>query len=183
MPPPSLRFRHSSSGESSGATSWSRCDLSLSYSTGIELQGKTRIVPSRFTFVKIRNVGRGVALHVRLHAYEKVGDRPTATMSPTTIPLVGASDEVLMSCPISVWFKNVPIIGETTALGITVDATCDDSRGNLYRTEHNLIVVERGDDVIVSRTVTMTPAWRMRLRAKRYRLLLRLRRSLPRKRR
>jgi hypothetical protein len=99
-----------------------------------------------------------------------------------TIPLVASNDEMLVECPISVWFKNVPNIGETRALGITAGATCYDSRGNLYRTEHNLIVVERGelltdqiaDGVTMSRTVTMTPAWRMRLRAKSNRLLLRL---------
>jgi len=159
--------------------------------------GRDKDSAEQICFRKIRNVGRGVALHVRLHAHEQAGDRPTAIMSSMTIPLVAANDEMLLECQISVWFKNVPIIGETRALGITVGATCYDSRGNLYRTEHNLIVVERGelltdqiaDGVTMSRTVTMTPAWRMRLRAKGNRLLLRLhgisglRRLLPRNRR
>jgi hypothetical protein len=134
-------------------------------------------------FRKIKNVGRGVALHVHLHAYEQAGDLPTALMSNMTIPLVAVSDEMLVECPISVWFKNVPIIGETRALSITVGATCYDSRGDLYQTEHNLIVVEGGgfltdqiaDGVTMSRTVTMTPAWRMRLRAKRLHGISRLR--------
>jgi hypothetical protein len=138
--------------------------------------------PETIAFRKVKNVGRGVALHIRLHAHEHVGDLPTATLNSMAIPLIAAGDDVTVEGIIHVWFKNVPRIGETRALGITVLVSCVDSRGNYYDTEHNLIVVEGAtfltdqiaDGVTLSRTTTMTPAWRIRLRARRNRFLIRI---------
>ena len=129
-------------------------------------------------FAKIKNVGRGAAFNVWLRV-DRPQDGPYS-MGTIRLPIIAANEELsLADSRIVVWFKDAAV----KAVRVPLIVSSSDSRGNVYTVVHDLLVV-RGDipfagstiadNVDVTRKSTMTPAWRLRLRARRNRLLLKL---------
>ncbi len=134
-------------------------------------------------FRRVRNAGRGVALFVRLHLSDH-SDPPPANMGTMLLSLIEAAGDVPADGTIHVWFKNAPTFGQerNKIISVIVDVTCWDTRGNFYETVNTVTVVQTGSlpneiarGVEVHRApATMTTARRMRLRAHRNRLLIKL---------
>jgi hypothetical protein len=145
-----------------------------------ETQGDLQTYNSRavIAFPRIKNVGRGAAFNVWLNVYPHIGDRYTA--QTIRLPIIAVNEEVaLADGRIIVWFNDPAVKG----VNVPLTVSSWDSRGNVYETVYNLLVV-RGDipfrgstiaeNLDATRTTTMTPAWRLHFRARRERLLPRL---------
>jgi hypothetical protein len=139
--------------------------------------------PEIIAFRRVRNAGRGVALFVRLHLSDQ-SDPPLANMGTILLSLIEAGGDVPADGTIFAWFKNAPTFGQEQhrIISVIVRVTCQDTRGNFYETSNTVRVVQNGAfpneiarGVEVHRApATMTTARRMRLRARRNRLLIKL---------
>jgi len=128
-------------------------------------------------FQGIKNVGRGAALHIYLHACHEVANRPTAVLSTTRISILAANEGTDVNGRIIVWWKNVPPDDRGFKhLAITITMFCLDSRGMHHETRYSLFAVELSSAVIAtdeiapgvaltSRTASTRPVWWRKLLA------------------
>lgn len=58
-------------------------------------------------FERIKNVGRGPALHIVLNSSQIANNRPTAAMSTLRLPILAPNEESPIDGRISLWWKNV----------------------------------------------------------------------------
>jgi hypothetical protein len=122
----------------------------------------------------IRNVGKGLGLHLYFRVLEMAAVAPTAVMPTIVLPLLVPNEELEIGAEIVVWWKNVTT--QSTGgkvLPINFSVTCFDSRGTRHMTLYRLILLERADPVagatmvapglaVLSRTNTTTAGWWIR---------------------
>jgi hypothetical protein len=126
------------------------------------------------SFMAIKNVGRGTAFNIWLHASHEESGNPTAVMSTKRLPLLAVDEQITLNVDdgrILVWFKNT----ERSTISVVVHVSSWDSRGNEYETRYDLVVFDSSHTlmsdsiapgVFASRTTTMRPAWRVKMRAR-----------------
>ena len=132
-------------------------------------------------FAAIKNVGRGSAFNLWVRATYEDSGQETSAMSDRRFPILAVNEQITVrDAHVFVWFSAAP----PRAAVATVFVTCWDSRGNHYETRYDLVIVHESGirtlmadtiapGVIATRTVMMTTARRMRMRARRNRLLVR----------
>ncbi len=126
-------------------------------------------------FQSIKNVGRGAALRIYLHAAHEVAGRPTANLSSMTRrPILAANEATDVNGEIVVWWKNVePAERGPKYLAISIRILCWDSRDMRHETRYNLFAVELAtvgltDEIapglaLASRTTVTRPVWLLKL--------------------
>ncbi len=102
-------------------------------------------------FRNIRNVGRGVAMHVNLNL-DWSGDPPTAALGTISRPILAPGEVDQVDAQIYLFWKNVAPQKGTKFLHIKLVIFCLDSVGNRYETRHHLLVVELRENVNVAWT-------------------------------
>jgi hypothetical protein len=103
------------------------------------------------SFQKIKNVGKGVALHVYLQCFHTVQDEPTAVLSTVRLPIIAANEEVQVDGEITLLWKNVDEHSAGSKfLGINLKILCWDSHGMRYETNYDLMAVELSANATVS---------------------------------
>lgn len=128
-------------------------------------------------FQSLKNVGRGVALHLHLHAFEEAGNCPIAALSTTRLPILACNETADVNGEIVVFWQNVKPQQGIKFLPITVTIFCLDSRGMRHETRYKLLAVELLAAVSLSdyiapgvalttRTTTTRAVWLLKLRSR-----------------
>jgi hypothetical protein len=103
------------------------------------------------SFPTIKNVGRGVALHIHLQASHRVDNRPTVVLQSIRLPILAANEEIPVDGKIILWWENVePNDRGFKHLSINLSIFCVDARGMRHETRYDLLVVELGPSVGVT---------------------------------
>ena len=95
-------------------------------------------------FQKIKNVGRGAALHVVLNCHHELDNRPTAGMSTTRFAIVAPGEELQVEGDIIVWWKNVPERDGAKYLPMSITGMCWDAGGMRHETKYSLMATPLG---------------------------------------
>jgi hypothetical protein len=130
----------------------------------------------RLLITYLQNVGRGTAFHVRVHCIARQGGTLVAVLPPHQIPIVAVAEQITIAETLTLLFQNVVKGRDTKTLGITVHATCWDSRGTEYDVQYRLFILEppkgflNADElahgVRHERIVVVRAAWRTKLRSR-----------------
>ncbi len=124
------------------------------------------------SFQAIKNVGRGTAFNIYLHAFHEESGKPTAVMSTKRLPLLAVNEQTNLNVndgQIVIWFQNTA----SSTVSVVLHVSSWDSRGNEYDTRYNLVMFDSSHTllsdaiapgVFASRITTMRPAWRIKLR-------------------
>jgi hypothetical protein len=94
-------------------------------------------------FEKIRNVGRGVALHLIVNAGDVPrGDRPIAVMNTMRLPVVANEPVTVEDGSIRLWWPNAPNpdAGEPRHVAVEIKMYCWDTGGRRHETIYTLNV-------------------------------------------
>jgi hypothetical protein len=141
------------------------------------------------SFKTVKNVGRGVALHVMMISSKIADNRPVTMLSNMRVPVIAVNETIDLNGEIIVWWKNVkPAPDGHRFLPITITIFCWDSRNMRHETTYSLLMVESSERVAVSdaiapgvsfghRTTTTRPVWFLQLKEKLGRLVSRWRRA------
>jgi hypothetical protein len=143
------------------------------------------------TLTKIRNVGRGSALHVMAQGSRFKDRKPIYLMSAATLSIVAPSDSADMNAEIVIFWKSVPEDNGLRLLGVKVVLLSWDLRGHRHATTYRLVVqpsdtrnpIAGVSDVVpgvgvLHRTTRSRPVWRLRV-MNRFRRVPGLRRLIP----
>lgn len=131
-------------------------------------------------FETIENVGRGAALHIGigLGSLNMAGDRPTAILSSTRIPILAASKSFDVRGEIHLWWQNVAANNTGhKCLPIKIRISCLDSRGMHHQTVYSLLAVELRQGIgvmdemasgvgLLTRTTITKSVWSLKLQRK-----------------
>jgi hypothetical protein len=128
-------------------------------------------------FKAVRNVGRGVAMHVSVGAGFMEGNCPVATMQIVREPVIAAGDVFDVDGSVTIWWKNLkPHANGDKYLFLPVVVRFWDTRNEFHETIYHLLVVEphKSDTTFSSDSIargvmlttlesTTVPRWRLRL--------------------
>jgi len=95
------------------------------------------------TFNKIKNVGKGSALHLYINASKIIDNRPVALLSTERLSILPANDEYEVNGEITLFWDNVPTNDsghKYLPIDITIYSWC--SRGYRHETIYTLMAVE-----------------------------------------
>lgn len=136
------------------------------------------------TFHKIRNVGKGSALHLYINASKIINDRPVAFLSTQRLSILPANEEYEINGEITLFWDNVPTHDSAhkyLSIEIQIYSWC--SRGYRHETIYNLLAVEPFKNYIFAgsceiapgvmlstRKTISKPVWRLKLNRKLSRL-------------
>lgn len=106
-------------------------------------------------FKKIRNVGRGAALHTMVTAHQDSNGRPVAYLAHMIrIPILAANEEFDANGRIVIGPKNIARGDKSWwHLAIRVTIFCWDSRGMRHETRYELFAVEQKPNVGISEEI------------------------------
>lgn len=132
------------------------------------------------TFNKIRNVGKGSALHLYIHSSKIIDDRPVAVLSTERLSILPANEEYEINGEITLFWDNVPTHDsghKYLSIEIKIYSWC--SRGYRHETIYTLMAVEPFKNHIVvgsseiapgvmltTRKTINKPVWRLKLNRK-----------------
>lgn len=128
-------------------------------------------------FRKIRNVGRGAALHVFIGADGKSGAAQVAFMHQVGLPIIAPNDGAAVNGSIRIFWKDVvPNRDGQKFVTLHISMHCIDSHGLRHEIHYRLGAIERRDDaavanaiapglMLVHRRTTAVPSWRVKLRS------------------
>lgn len=136
------------------------------------------------TFNKIRNVGKGPAIHVYINARSTLDSKMAATMSTIDFSILPASEEREINGEISLHWNSVPEHkSDSKFLPIEIEIYCWCSKSCRHKTiyalmatkvQNNVIVVGGGEianDVMLrTRKITSEAVWKLKLKRKLSRL-------------
>ncbi len=142
-------------------------------------QGNAESQHDVITFLKVKNVGRGVAFHVNVFSLTRmVQNKPTAVMSNIRLPLIAPTEEAEVEGRILVRWKNIDG-GDKGFKHLPIDITilCWDSRGRRHETKYGILAMEPYGQTLVSdemapgvmfgtRRTTIRPVWVLKLKRK-----------------
>lgn len=129
-------------------------------------------------FQSIKNVGRGVALHVNIGAFDQTDFLPITVSATKRLPVLAVNDSVEVNSRILVWWQNVKSRNSAEShkyVSVTIPILCWDSRGLRYETRYNLFVIPLsrniglGEEIapgvaLTNRTVTTKAPWLLKSR-------------------
>jgi hypothetical protein len=113
---------------------------------------------SVITFVAIRNVGRGAALHVIVNGTKLISKRPVAVLSTLHIPIIAPNGSLEADNEINVWWQNVTG-NEHKSLHLPLTVMCWDSYEQRHETTYRLLVMQ--DEIGVGGVITLAPGVRL----------------------
>jgi hypothetical protein len=136
------------------------------------------------TFNKIRNVGKGSALHVYINSSKIIHDRPAAVLSTKRLSILPANEEYEINGEITLFWDNVPSDDSGHKyLPIDIQIYSWSSRGYRHETIYTLMAVEPFKNCIFAgsceiapgvmlstRKTISKPVWRLKLNRKLSRL-------------
>jgi hypothetical protein len=94
---------------------------------------------------KIRNVGKGSALHLLMNSFRMADDdRPMSGSSARLIDIMPVGESIALGQEIIVFWNNVPAkTGSSKHLATPIEVTCYDTIGHhVHHTRYNLIVFQ-----------------------------------------
>jgi len=92
-------------------------------------------------FKAIKNVGRGVAFHVRVDCAHEIRQRSAVVVEPKVVPLLAVNEASNVGGEIVVWWSNVASTQEVKGVPITLTITCLDARGLRHETRYRLFSI------------------------------------------
>lgn len=126
-------------------------------------------------FARLRNAGRGSALHVSIVTLGEPGEFPVASVALTQVPILSPDEEKQIDGTLIVWWKNVAADSKNNKqLATTIVIYCLDSAGWRHETRYYLYLVDlSGNQVlantiapgvaVVGRRTVARPLWLLRL--------------------
>lgn len=106
------------------------------------------------TFNKIRNIGKGSALHILINSYKTIDDKPVAVLSTERLSVLPANEEYQINGKISLFWHFVPPDDsghKHLLIKITILSWC--SKGCRHETIYELMAVEPFYDVVGDREI------------------------------
>jgi hypothetical protein len=107
--------------------------------------------PDKLSFNAVRNVGKGVALHIYMNAGATTKgtiDKPSgalrAAMGTTRYPVLASTDRAALECTISLFWENAEKTnGGSQVIPVTIQIFCWDTADRRHETRYELLVFER----------------------------------------
>jgi hypothetical protein len=107
--------------------------------------------PDALSFNAVRNVGKGVALHVHMNAgattkgtVDRPSGAPRAAMSTARYPVLASNDRAELGCTILLFWQNAKSKdGGTKSIPLTIQIFCWDTADRRHETRYELMVFER----------------------------------------
>ena len=140
-------------------------------------EGEGEQVHDVIEFKRIKNVGRGAALHTRIVPAE-LKHPPTVLMGMQSISVLGAGEDVEVDDGrIMLWWENAATMGPSKMLPITIKILSWDTRSMRHETQYKLIAFHPPQPMSgatqiapgvheLRRTTTVRPVWRLKMTAR-----------------
>lgn len=112
----------------------------------------------------LKNVGRGVAMHVYMNLERSMRYRtPLAFMSTVTLPLIAAGESRAVEIEIPLLWENVKEKGRSgKSLNLRISVLCSDTINRRHETTFDFVVIEKPPANIVANVVAPGVALTMR---------------------
>jgi len=132
----------------------------------------------QISFSRIKNVGKGSALHMSVNSFHLAcDDRATAIMASYQSPIVSIGEEVVADCSIDLFWQHITGKPGSKSISIPIDILCWDTTGVRYHTKYylhaseilsnNFYASEVADKLMLgARSVVIQPVWLLKFKQK-----------------